>query len=235
MLSSSGKTFGVSVVISTNRPDFMGNILANYARQEYRPCEMILILHGSTIDKRNTLNQAREYEKIRVYQVDESYTLGDCYNYGIEKSRYNYIAKFDDDDYYGAHHLTEAMRAFHYTDADIIGKHSRFIYFEKESLLMVYEGVDYDYFVYVIGATMVFKKSIWKTVKFDSVTVGEDSNFQSAALGKGYKIFSIDKYNYVTVRRKDPLSHTFIIDDTLYMSYCKPLARTDNYLPLVIR
>lgn len=235
LVSIPGRTLGVSIITATNRPHFFDNLLDNYARQEYVPREMILVLHGNSSRKRDIQNKTKDYEAVKIYQVSDSYTLGDCYNYGIEKSKYNYLAKFDDDDYYGAHHLTDAMRAFQYSDADIIGKHSRFVYFEKEFLLMVYEGIEYDYFTYVTGATMVFKKAVWKKVKFASVTIGEDSNFQAAALQQGFRIFSIDKYNYVTIRRKDPNHHTFQLDDAVYMDYCQPLARTSNFLPLVIR
>ena len=235
MVTIPDKTLGVSIITATNRPYFLNNLLDNYARQEYVPRELILVLHGNSNKRRDIQNKTKDHEKIRVYQVSDSYTLGDCYNYGIEKSKYNYLAKFDDDDYYGSHHLTDAMRAFQYSNADIVGKHSRFVYFEKESQLMVYEGIEYDYFEYVSGATMVFKKAVWKAVKFDSVTLGEDSNFQADALQQGFRIFSIDKYNYVTIRRKDPHHHTFQLDDAVYMGYCKPLARTTNFLPLVVR
>lgn len=230
-----GSAEGVSVITCTNRPNYIDNIFANYSCQLHRPTELILLLNNNSFDIEKIRARAGYDPAITVHQVDESLSLGTCYNLGAFFSKHNYIAKFDDDDYYGPHHLTDTMRAFVYTDADIIGKHSRFIYFESQSVLMEYHGVEYGYTPYVIGATMVFKKSVWEAVKFRSITVGEDSTFQSDCIRKGFKIFAIDKYNYVTVRRRDTSSHTFQLEDDDYMKHCSPVAYTDSYLPLVMR
>lgn len=230
-----GSSAGVSVITCTNRPNYINNIFTNYSCQLHQPTELILLLNNNSFDIDEIKARAGYDPAITVHQVDESLSLGTCYNLGAFLSKYDYIAKFDDDDYYGPHHLTDIMRAFIYTDADIVGKHSRFIYFESQKVLMEYNGVEYDYTPYVIGATMVFKKSVWEAVKFRSITVGEDSTFQSDCTRKGFKIFATDKYNYVTIRRQDTSSHTFQLEDDDYMKHCSPIAYTDSYLPLVMR
>ena len=45
---------------------------------------------------------------VRVYQLHEKATLGDCLNYGVIKSKYDIIAKLDDDDYYGPNYELSA-------------------------------------------------------------------------------------------------------------------------------
>lgn len=230
-----GADTGISVITCTNRPSFIENIFDNYDRQEYQPREMIILLNNNAIDFNIVAQQAKEHQEVTVYQLDESWSLGDCYNFGVARCKYQYIAKLDDDDYYGSYYLSDPMKAFRYTEADIVGKHGRFVYFEGRSLLMLYDGIEYDYVSYVVGATMVFKRLVWEKVKFQSITLGEDSEFQATCLDHGFKIFSIDKYNYATIRRKDTLSHTFQMDDNSYMVYCTPVAYTDHYIPLVIR
>lgn len=226
---------GVSVLVCTNRPAYIANILGNYSHQEHQSRELILILNNNAIKPEAVADQTRNLEAVKVFQLDEQVSLGACYNYGVQQCRYSYVAKFDDDDYYAPGHLTDAMRAFRYCDADIIGRHARFVFFEKEALLSVYEGEEYNYVDYVVGATMVFKKSVWNTVRFRDITVGEDSHFQTDALRHGFRVFSIDKYNYVTIRRQDPASHTFKIDNSRYMAYCSPVAHTTDFLPLIVR
>jgi len=40
------------------------------------------------------------YKNISIYKVPESVALGACLNYAVSKTKYHFIAKFDDDDYY---------------------------------------------------------------------------------------------------------------------------------------
>ncbi len=229
------KDKGVSVITCTNRPLFINYVFENYKRQLYNPKELIIILNNNDIDSIAVKKQAANYEAIKVYQLDESLSLGVCYNFAVQQCHYEYIAKFDDDDYYAPLHLNESMRAFTYTEADIVGKHTRFIYFENSHRLMLYEGISHNYSTYVVGATMVFKRNVWDMVNFKNLTVGEDSDFQEECRKQGFKIFSTDEYDYVTIRQKDINNHTFKLDDETYMAYCNPVAKTLDYAPLITR
>ncbi len=40
----------------------------------------------------------------------------------MNKAKFNIIAKFDDDDYYGPKYLSDSLKAFDETDAKLIGK-----------------------------------------------------------------------------------------------------------------
>ena len=66
--------------------------------------------------------RSKDNENVTIYQLPEEKTLGECLNFGIEKARYNIVAKFDDDDYYSPYYLTEAMRIFLTTDAQVSWK-----------------------------------------------------------------------------------------------------------------
>ncbi|MGI5880631.1 MAG: glycosyltransferase [Syntrophomonadaceae bacterium] len=242
MKEKSGKTktnisyeTGVSVITCTNRPLFINYVFDNYERQLHNQKELIIILNNNDIDRNAVIKQAANYEAVKVYQLDESLSLGACYNFAVQQCQYEYIAKFDDDDYYAPLHLSESIRAFTYTQADIVGKHTRFIYFENSNWLMLYEGINYNYGIYVVGATMVFKRNVWDMVNFSNLTVGEDSDFQEKCLNQGFKIFATDEYNYVTIRRKDINSHTFKLDEATYMAFCNPIAKTVDYVPLITR
>lgn len=223
---------GVSVITCTNRPLFLNNVLENYKRQFYNPKELIIILNNNDFDK-NEVKKSAGCEAVKVYQPDEGLSLGSCYNFAIKQCQYDYVAKFDDDDYYAPLHLSESMRAFTYSEADLVGKHARFIYFERDSLLMLYKGIAYNYSNYIVGATMVFKRNVWEMINFKDQTLGEDSCFQEECLKHGFQIFAIDEYNYVTIRRKDSSTHTFKMDDNSYMKHCELVAKTLDYVPLI--
>ena len=99
--------------------------------------ELIIILNKDDMDIEMWKERSRGNENVSIYQLPEEKTLGECLNFGIEKARYNIVAKFDDDDYYSPYYLTEAMRIFLTTDAQLIGKGKAFMYFEKEKLLTI--------------------------------------------------------------------------------------------------
>ncbi len=67
-------------------------------------------------------NLVSKYENIKIYKLSENISLGRCLNFGVNKAKFNIIAKFDDDDYYGPKYLSDSLKAFDETDAKLIGK-----------------------------------------------------------------------------------------------------------------
>ncbi|WP_172674123.1 glycosyltransferase [Syntrophomonas palmitatica] len=227
---------GVSVITCTHRQVYLDRLLENYLRQIYPLKELIIVVNNDNIDIADWQYKASPYADIRIFRLEGNTSLGECYNFAVEQSQYNYIAKFDDDDYYAPQCLADAMLAFLDCDADIIGKLCRYVYFESSSTLALCgSGLEHMPAQYVVGATMVFKKHIFKRVRFRNITAGEDSEFQNDCLANGYKIFSIDKYNYVTIRHPDTETHTFNFDDMSYLAQCEFVANTNNFKPYITR
>lgn len=227
---------GVSIFTCTNRPELVDQVFSNYLQQAYGPRELIIILNNNRMILEEWRQRASQYPDIRVFQLDEKVSLGACSNYAIQNSYYDYVAKFDDDDYYAPYYLTDMMAAFNYCEADMIGKSCRFIYFKRKSTLGFYRPYrEYSYVNYVVGATMVFRKQVWEEIKFSDVTEGEDTQFQEACINNGFRIFANDRYNYVTVRDGDINKHTFKLDDDTYCNYCEMVIPTTNFVPLIAR
>lgn len=219
------------------RPTFMRSIFHNYERQQSVEKEMIIILNKDDMNVRRWRRKARRYNNVRVYQVPEKYTLGKCMNYGIRRAKYDIIAKFDDDDYYAPDFLKESIDAMKRKRAKIIGKHTSYVYFEKEKALMLLrKGNEKKYAGKVKGGTLVFRKSVWDRVKFSEKRVrGSDVSFMKHAKLKGYKIYSVSKHNYVCVRREDTSTHTQKTKAKKYMARCKLICHTENYIPFITK
>lgn len=227
---------GVSIITCTHRLAYIDRVFENYLRQEYMHKELIIVLNNDSMPAEEWERRAVLCPDVRVFRLKEGTSLGACYNFAAEQSRYNYLAKFDDDDYYAPQYLIRSMHAFKQFGADIIGKTSRYVYFESISTLAVMAPtLEYTPVPYVVGATLVFKKDMWSRVRFRDITRGEDTEFQNDCLARGYKIFSIDKYNYVTIRHPDTVDHTFVIDDLSYLALGELVAYTDDYKPYIIR
>lgn len=156
----------------------------------------------------------------------------------VEKARYDYIATFDDDDFYAPHYLTDLMHAFQYTDADIVGKLTYYLYLETKQILAIrnkfqeYKYLDADSFL--DGGKKIVKRKVYDHVRNRDVSINEDVYFCQDSMEKGFKIFSADKYNLVYLRRSNKDSHTWKEDDDTLLGWCSVAARTKRYKSRVI-
>ena len=206
---------GVSVITVTNRSFSLDNILNNYLIQNYKTKELIIIINNNSIDI-NEWNELTSFRNdIKILKMDEKKSLGECLNLGIEKSSFSYISKFDDDDYYGPNYLVDAINAFKYTDAGIVGKYTVYAYMEgTNELILRYPEHENRYMDYVAGSTLTFKKEIYEKVKFKHKNKSEDTIFLRDCIALGYKIYSSDRFNHVISRRENLSTHTWKISDS---------------------
>jgi Glycosyltransferases, probably involved in cell wall biogenesis len=227
----------VSIICCTMRNQYMDNIFNNYARQKYDKKEMIIVLNRDDMNINQWKAKAKEYPNVFVYRIREKYHLGKCLNYGIRKAKYDILAKFDDDDYYAAPYLKESLNALKRKRASVVGKYTSFLYFEGKKALMLYrKGGEKKYRRKVKGGTLVFRRSVWDHIKFDEKRKnGCDVQFLRECRNKRYRVYSVSKHNYVCVRRNDLRTHTQKTDTKKYMSRCKLIRHTNNYIPIITR
>ncbi|WP_227793512.1 glycosyltransferase [Paenibacillus guangzhouensis] len=113
---------GVSIITSTNRPHFFYNILKNYNNQRYPVKELIIILNKENVELAKYQKIAQKYKNVSVYKIPEKESLGRCLNFAVSKTKYPFITKFDDDDFYSPYYLSGQMKVLHQSNANIVGK-----------------------------------------------------------------------------------------------------------------
>ncbi|OBZ13367.1 glycosyltransferase [Bacillus sp. FJAT-26390] len=207
---------GVSIITSTIRPEHLHHIFRNYARQTWNKKELIIIVNKNNISLEPYKQKALQYQNVRIYRVDQAKNLGACLNYAASTAKYNYIAKFDDDDYYSPYYLAEAMQLFGNSKADVIGKRSCYFFFPHRSKLLLRKTSvpPYKPCRKIAGATIMFHKRVFQKVHFSRhVRQGTDVRFVRACLNKGFRIYTTSPYNFVAYRRPNNLSHTWKITD----------------------
>jgi hypothetical protein len=226
---------GVSIITCTNKLECMDNILANYDRQQYEDKELIIVLNNNLLDMEEWMEEARKHDNVRVYRVDEKEGLGACLNFGVDEARFEYTAKFDDDDYYAPVYLEDMMNAFDYSGADVVGKHTRYVYFEKDKALAIrFPGKELQYTHLVAGATIIVHREVFDKVRFSTDKVsGTDTRFLKDCLAKGFKIFSADRFNFVMTRGISQDMHTWKIADEEAKATSEITVFTDNYIPYI--
>ena len=93
------------------------------------------------------------------------------------------------------------------TNADVVGKSTSYVYFENKEILAVRNPGRENRFIYrVEGPTLVFKKGIFKHIKFSDKNLGEDVSFCKDCCKNGFRIFSTDKENFVYIRNNKKIN-----------------------------
>ncbi|EJL29970.1 glycosyltransferase [Brevibacillus sp. BC25] len=218
---------GVSIITCTNRPHFFNNIIANYKTQLFRVKELVIVINKDSMSLEKYRKKVRGYKNISIYKVPERVSLGRCLNYAVSKTKYQFIAKFDDDDYYSPYYLKQQMNDLHRTGADIVGKRAYMAYLQARKLLILRFPKQQNKFLGALaGGTILFRKRVFNRVRFANVSLGEDGRFIRASRARGYKIYASAPRNYIAVRRKNKKSHTWTAGDRYLMSGSRVLAKS---------
>jgi spore maturation protein CgeB len=223
---------GVSIITSTNKQKYMDEIFNNYQRQNYSNKELIIILNNDSMPLNKWVEKAKDYENVKVFQVEEKYNLGTCLNYGIENASFEYIAKMDDDDYYGPEYCGDVINAFMYSEADVVGKQSNYIYFEQSNILALKAPNKENRFTnFVAGSSICLKRNVFEKVKFSTDRKsGSDTIFLQECNAKGFKIYSTDRFNHVGMKHASQEEHTWKISDEDLLKSCIIVCYTKDYI-----
>lgn len=232
----------VSVIACTIRDTMIENVFNNFDSQLWQEKELIIILNKDNMNRSMWEEKAKGYDNITVFQLPEEKTLGDCLNFGIEKSKFDIVAKFDDDDYYSPFYLSEAMKVFNTTDAQLVGKGVSFMYFENENLLTLYIYKDgkenHAGKSFLKGGTLMFRKNLYPEIKFPSRKgsgpngTGTDRFFLRTCKRRNIKIYTTSRYNYVYIRRAKK-DHTYRKSNRILKNRSIVIEKTSNFKHLV--
>jgi hypothetical protein len=236
----------VSVITPTSKQIYMKNIFENYRNQNYKNKELIIILNNDKLNLRQWRDFSNGYKNIHIFRLNETVSLGECLNFAIDQSAGEFIARFDDDDYYGMNYLTDMLTYFIFTKASVIGKTCNFIYFEALKRLCI-ERIDHmdfnsieteynpwhRYFKVLTGATQVIKREVFNTIRYQNLDSNEDRLFCKECQRKGIKQYAADPFNYTIVRHPDKNFHTWKIGDNDLLQYCLFVCETDDFKSFV--
>lgn len=212
---------GVSIIACTNRSGCRQNLLDSYLRQDYQPKELVVILNNNEMNPGHWLGEANGKHNIRVMQVDQSVSLGECLNMAVDQCQYPYVARFDDDDYYGPLYLSHSLRPLINLQADISGKGCRYVYFEDWRILALLSPyLENCYTNSIGGATMVMKKEIFRTLRFPPLDLAEDTGFLEACAANGLRIYSTHRFHYTVMRHNPVHEHTWQVPHETLLECC---------------
>lgn len=208
----------VSIMLATKRPHQLDHALAMVAAQRDVDAELLVATHG--FEASDLAYRARELGLTRVTAVPmgEDAHLGDCLNALVDRAGGEVMAKMDDDDWYGPDYLADLLRAMRYADADVVGKHCRYVQLAAHDVtVLVQEPNEHRYTDFVAGPTLTGRRDVLRRIPFLPVNRGEDSTFLARAVDAGVRIYAAGRFNFVQLRSGRPEDHTWTQEDQVFL------------------
>lgn len=206
----------VSMLVSTNRPDKVDNVLAYASRQVNVEPELVLVTHGFKANAA-AVSRARKAAPdltITTVPADSALTLGSCLNAGIDAAGGDWIVKMDDDNFYGAHFLEDLARDARLSGAAITGKLAHFVYLEASRGLILRFAYEEHRFARIIqGGTMFLQGDFARDARFGDLPRAVDTDLLNRCRADGLTIYSSDRYNFLSMRMADTSAHTWQVSD----------------------
>lgn len=212
----------VSIVLSTKRWSFLDRIVENIANQTYPCIEVIFALRETwpeekIVELERRLSGVKNIERISILKFPESVSLGRKLNAAIDVAQGEFIAKFDDDDWYFPNYLQDMILTFDFSGADLAGKWTFPVWLEgQDKLLLRNPGHEHKHVQFVAGPTLVARKSWFMKIPFADRSQGEDTDILKRTVEAGGKIYSADHFNFVQYRANDVTHHTWQAEAELF-------------------
>lgn len=219
-----------SVIAATKRLWQLPFMLECYDRQTYPYKEMILLLHtDDDLDEAKKLLENRRDIKA-FHMPPREFSFGCCMNFGVQQAEGDYIVKLDDDDYYGAEYLADAMDVFLCSGYKVIGKFTVYNYDEESGQMYLRHPCrEYRTTGTVAGPTIIAHRSVFDDILFRDVPRAIDSCFLADCRNAQIKIFSAGKEDFMFFRSSSRgHTHTWSIDNRELNAVSMPITTHFN-------
>ena len=156
---------------------------------------------------------------VEVIAADKELTLGACLNLGVDASDGKYVAKVDDDNFYGRHYLTDLLDCFTHSGAGIVGKWAHYTWLRSSGAVVLrFPYAEHRFEKLVQGGTIILDRDVVTDLRFGDLPRAVDTDILTRATEAGVRTWSGDRFNFVSVRGVDRHAHTWPIADTALMN-----------------
>src|SRR5262249_36253814 len=170
----------VSCIMPTcNRRRFIPQAIRRFLRQDYPNLELVVVDDGAE----SVADCIPEHPRIRYFRLDQKLTVGAKRNFACRQARGEFIAHWDDDDWYADSRVCAQVKALLAGSADVCGSSRMYFYAPATE-----QAWEYCYSAsgpaWVGGTTLFYRKQAWERSPFPDLQVGEDSHFVCYGGGK---------------------------------------------------
>jgi hypothetical protein len=202
-------TPSVSALLCTRRPEFVEFAVGQIDRQRHRNLEIVLVLHGFSADLPEVKRAIGGTDlPVAVVEVPGSTVFGDALNAGVRAAGGDYVAKFDDDDWYSPHHLDDLLAASRYSGAELVGSLAELVYLEPLDTTIYRFGLNERRSRHISGGTMLIRRgTIADLGGFRPLPTAIDVALIQTLLAARGRIYRMHGLGYVLRRRAE--GHTW--------------------------
>ena len=216
----------VSIVCVTSRPHLLDQLIEAVRGQTHLQRELILVTNS---DRYSDIDVEARVERLAdqgclttVLRRPADRSLGACLNDGMDATGARFVAKFDDDDLYGPQYLADSLRAFAYSGAGVVGKHTYYAYLAGgDRTVLRFPTREFSYSSTLAGGTLMIDRHRTGSLRFADVSIAEDRSFLAQCHRRGISTFSADRFNFVQVRAGD---NTWTVGDDDFVVRAVPVA-----------
>jgi succinoglycan biosynthesis protein ExoA len=210
----------ISSLLVSMRPHLVPATLRSIAAQASLRSEVVVVLHGphgEHVDEMRSVMASLGLEG-EVFAVGPEVPFGGALDLGAARCSGEFIAKWDDDDLYGSHHLEDLVVAYRRSGADLVGKAGEFVHFaaENETIVRRTGKAEGPSMLISGGAMMMRREALEAAGGFPPIARAVDYHLRKRFRQAGLRLYRTHGFGYVVVRSRDGYGHTWKIDDTYF-------------------
>jgi len=196
----------VSILLCTRRPEMIPFAIRQMEAQRGVRAELILGLHGVPARQ---VAAGSVLLPITVVEAPAEMPFGQVLNRMAAAASGAFLAKVDDDDWYGPDHLADLVLAQLYSGADLVGSAAEFVYLEPIDVTIRRAIATERYAPLVAGGTILITRAMFDAVGgFRPLARTVDGQLLQAVRAAGGRIYRTHGFNYV-LRRRYARGHTW--------------------------
>lgn len=177
------------VMVTGGRPAFLPQAIAYFHRQDYAAKELIIVDDGPVDRSSEFIGPLVRYRHLGTRE-----SIGAKRNLGCELARGDFIAQWDDDDWYGPARLTRQLGPLLRDEADITALQAG-IFFELKTWRFWTCSQELARRMFVLdvhGGTLVYRRSVWEQgIRYPDTSLAEDAGFLVRATHSGARLSSL--------------------------------------------
>ncbi len=204
----------LTVLLATRRPGELIGACRRIAGQTYAHTNVIIGLHGDGWDD-DAEGQVHAIlgDRSTTRRFASSVVFGEVLSVMTTAATTDLVTKWDDDDFYGADHIEDLVRAYHFSGADVVGKGSEFVHLASsdETVRRFSVGAE-EYSPIVAGGTLLTSRAWLEEVGGWPRTANRvDSGLIRATGAAGGSTYRTHGFQYVL--RRGSAEHTWGSDE----------------------
>ncbi len=195
----------VTMVLVTNRPEFLHRIVEFMATQTYPQLELVLLTHGFELDDHIAAHLAGLRFPAVHQAIPREVNLGEALAIATSLSSGELVTKIDDDDFYGPEHVWDLVVARMYSGGNLVGKTLDNIYIASQDRTVFRPTYAAEkYATFVAGGTILISQGDLREVGgWRPVPKSVDRALLDRVLGHGGLVYRTHGLGYIYVRHGD--------------------------------